>query len=51
MATGVYCEASVKHPTTLMIHSPQGAEEDRFHGVALTNIKVANVPHLLPYPL
>jgi len=28
-----------------------GAEEDRLHEVALTVIKVANDPHLLPYPL
>jgi len=28
-----------------------GAEEDRLHEVALTAIKVANDPHLLPYPL
>jgi len=28
-----------------------GAEEDRLHEVALTAMKVANDPHLLPYPL
>jgi len=28
-----------------------GAEEDRLHEVALTAMKVANDPHLLPYSL
>jgi len=34
-----------------VVKPSSGAEEDRFHEVVLTAIKVANGPHILPYPL